>query len=57
MPLREARGRVLARDVVSRVNVPPFDNSAVDGYAVRSDDLDPKAETRLKVIDRVAGRP
>ena len=52
--LREARGRVLASDVVSRVNIPPFDNSAVDGYAVRAADLDPKAETRLKVIDRVA---
>ena len=37
VPLREARGRVLASDVVSRVNIPPFDNSAVDGYAVRSD--------------------
>ncbi|MGZ5803189.1 MAG: molybdopterin molybdotransferase MoeA, partial [Xanthobacteraceae bacterium] len=52
--LRDARGRVLARDVVSHVNIPPFDNSAVDGYAVRNDDLDPKSETRLKVVDRVA---
>ena len=43
--LREARGRVLAADVVAPVNVPPFDNSAVDGYAVRADDLDPKCET------------
>jgi molybdopterin molybdotransferase len=52
--LRNARGRVLATNVVSAVNVPPFDNSAVDGYAVRSRDLDPAAETRLHVIDRVA---
>ncbi len=40
-PLNAARGRVLAADVVSPVNVPPFDNSAVDGYAVRAADLDP----------------
>ena len=48
VPLRDARGRVLAADVVSRVNVPPFDNSAVDGYAVRSADLDAEGETRLQ---------
>jgi molybdopterin molybdotransferase len=54
VPLRDALGRVLAHDIVSAVNVPPFDNSAVDGYAVRSDDLVSGAETRLAVIDRVA---
>ena len=54
VPLRAARGRVLASDIVSPVNVPPFDNSAVDGYAVRNDDLDPTGETPLTVIDRVA---
>jgi molybdopterin molybdotransferase len=52
--LREALGRVLAEDVIAPVNVPPFDNSAVDGFAVRGDDLDAKAEKRLAVIDRVA---
>ena len=40
VPLREARGRVLADDIIAPVNVPPFDNSAVDGYAVRADDLE-----------------
>jgi molybdopterin molybdotransferase len=54
VPLREARGRVLAADVVSSVNIPPFDNSAVDGYAVRSQDLDPAEDTRLHVVGRVA---
>jgi molybdopterin molybdotransferase len=44
---------VLAADVVSPVNVPPFDNSAVDGYAVRAADLDPAGETTLNVIDRI----
>lgn len=54
VPLREALGRVLAEDVVAPVNVPPFDNSAVDGFAVRGDDLDPNAEKRLTIVDRVA---
>jgi molybdopterin molybdotransferase len=51
--LRAAHGRVLARDVVAGTDLPPFDNSAVDGFAVRSQDLDPAAETKLKVVDRV----
>ena len=52
--LREAQGRVLAENIVAPVNVPPFDNSAVDGYAVRGDDLDPDGEKRLTIVDRVA---
>jgi molybdopterin molybdotransferase len=53
VPLRDALGRVLAEDVVAPVNVPPFDNSAVDGYAVRGDDLVIKGEKRLTIVDRV----
>jgi molybdopterin molybdotransferase len=52
--LREAAGRVLAEDIVAPVSVPPFDNSAVDGYAVRAADLNAEGETRLGVVDRVA---
>jgi molybdopterin molybdotransferase len=52
--LREAAGRVLAQDVAAPVNVPPFDNSAVDGYAVRAADLGGEGETLLTVVDRVA---
>jgi molybdopterin molybdotransferase len=52
--LREAAGRVLAEDVVAPVNLPPFDNSAVDGYAVRADDLDSVRESRLAIVDRIA---
>jgi len=48
-----AVGRVLARDVVTFENVPPFDNSAVDGYAVRSSDV-ATVPTELVVIDTVA---
>jgi molybdopterin molybdotransferase len=52
--LRDAVGRVLAADVVAPVNVPPFDNSAVDGYAVRAEDLKSGGEMRLQIVDRVA---
>jgi molybdopterin molybdotransferase len=55
--LQSAHGRVLAHDVLAPIDLPPFDNSAVDGYAVRHADLDGKAETRLAVVERVtAGR-
>ena len=57
VPLDTARERVVAADVVAPIDLPPFDNSAVDGYAVRHRDLDGKAETRLTVVERVtAGR-
>ena len=52
--LSAADGRVIARDVVSPIDLPPFDNSAVDGYAVRHADLAAGAETRLAVVERVA---
>lgn len=38
VPLGDARGRVLAADTVSTLNIPPFDNSSMDGFAVRSAD-------------------
>ena len=37
--LAQARGRVLAADLVAAVSLPPFDNSAMDGYAVRAAEL------------------
>lgn len=58
VPLREALGRVLAEDLVAARDVPPHDNSAMDGYAVRSADLDSSAPTRLPVGGRIAaGHP
>src|ERR1043166_1782225 len=48
--IRAALGRVLAADIVSPVDVPAHDNSAMDGYAVRYADLDGRPETRLKLI-------
>ena len=52
--LRARYGRVLAGDIVAPVNVPPFDNSAVDGFAVRADGSVTDGETRLAIVDRVA---
>ena len=58
VPTARARGRILAEALVAAVDVPPHDNSAVDGYAVYFDDLDPGAPTRLAVTGRVAaGHP
>jgi len=55
--LDHAAGRVLAEDLIAPLDLPPFDNSAVDGYAVCHADLDPVAETPLMVADRLtAGR-
>ena len=52
VPVREALGRTLAEDIVSPIDVPAHDNSAMDGYAVRSDDLgfnEPVALTEIGV--------
>jgi molybdopterin molybdotransferase len=54
VPLRAALGRILTADLIAPVNLPPFDNSAVDGYAVRGEDIDNTRERRLAVVDRVA---
>ncbi|HEY2184035.1 MAG TPA: gephyrin-like molybdotransferase Glp [Xanthobacteraceae bacterium] len=53
VPLRAGCGRIVAADVFAPMDLPPFDNSAVDGYAVRHADLDSARETRLSVVDRV----
>jgi len=56
--LANALGRFLAEDVVAHRDVPPNANSAVDGYAVYFDDLDPKEPTVLPVAGRAAaGHP
>ncbi len=56
--IRAALGRVLAEEVISPVNVPQHDNSAMDGYAVRFDDLKQDGEATFKVIGAAfAGTP
>jgi len=53
-PLRETLDAVLAEDVVSPIDLPPWDNSAMDGYAVRSEDLKQDGETELAIVETVA---
>ena len=52
--LTAALGRIVAADVIAGVDLPPFDNSAVDGFAVRHGDLASAGESTLAVVDRVA---
>jgi len=56
--LPDVLNRVLAEDIVAPLDVPPHDNSAVDGYAVSFSDLQKGAQTRLPVTARIAaGHP
>ena len=54
-PIRDALGRVLARDIVSAIDVPAHDNSAMDGYALRGSELRAEATTRLRVVGVTGG--
>src|SRR6185369_4430811 len=56
VPLHEALGRVLAQDVVADSDLPPFDRSQMDGYAVRAVDAQ-TAPVRLRIVgESAAGR-
>jgi len=57
--LRSAANRILARDIVAERNVPPHDNSAVDGYAFAFDDLDTGADSTVLMVagQAAAGHP
>ena len=57
VPLRQALGRVLAEDIVATVTMPPWSNSSMDGYAVRSADITPVMtgeRVRLRVVGTIA---
>lgn len=57
VPLAESLGLVLQQDVVAREPIPPFDNTAMDGFAIRAADSDgasPDAPVRLPVVATVA---
>ena len=54
VPLHRADGRIAAQDVLARNDLPPFANSAVDGYAVRHADLAADGETLLPIGGRIA---
>jgi len=56
VPLRASLGRVLAEDIRSPIEHPPWDNSSMDGYAVRADDVATASATapvRLRVLETV----
>ena len=56
--LDAAAGRILAEPMASTFDQPPHDNAAVDGYALRHQDLNKDRETRLHIIGRAAaGHP
>jgi molybdopterin molybdotransferase len=56
VPLDDALDGVLAEDIISPINLPAWDNSAMDGYAVRSldtRDATPDAPARLRVVEQI----
>src|SRR6476661_3209081 len=50
LPLGEAAGLVLAEDITSEVNSPPYDKALMDGYAVRSADREPQR----RILEEIA---
>src|SRR5207248_11048845 len=54
VPIRKSLGRVLAQEIVPRINVPAHDNSAMDGYAVRHADID---KPLTEIGTALAGKP
>jgi len=53
--LDEALGRVLAKDIVSNIDIPPFDRAAMDGYAVVAEDTFGSSQTNPALL-RVVGK-
>lgn len=54
--LEDAHQRVLAQEIISYHSSPPFDKSAMDGYAVQAQDtfgISPSQTTKLKIVDRI----
>ncbi len=51
--LSTALGRVLATDVSSLIDLPYWDNSAMDGYAVRSHDIVGRCPVELDIVERI----
>jgi molybdopterin molybdotransferase len=54
VPLLESSGRILAQDVFAQDDLPPFDNSAMDGYAVRAEDVSGAGRNSPIVLSVVA---
>lgn len=54
IPLADALGRTLGADAIAKLSVPPFDNSAMDGFAVRREDFTGEGPWEFAVIQEVA---
>ena len=57
VPLLDALGYVLAEDIISTIDVPPADNSAMDGYALLSDDADLSLPVSQRIPAGAVGAP
>lgn len=58
VPIRDALNRVVAEDIYSSINVPSHTNSAMDGYAIRGDEIPNESNKQFKLIGTAwAGRP
>ena len=56
--IRGCLNRVLAKDIVSPINVPAYTNSAMDGYAIKGKDIPSTGETELSIVATImAGQP
>ncbi|ONN63720.1 gephyrin-like molybdotransferase Glp [Herbaspirillum sp. VT-16-41] len=53
LAIRSALSRVLAQDIISRIDVPAHDNSAMDGYALRGEDIADGQAQRLQIVGAV----
>ena len=56
LSLENAHGKILAEEIVTEINVPPFSRSTMDGYAVRAEDTYASSETepvRLKILGNI----
>ena len=52
-PITNALGQVLAENILADIDLPPFDKSVVDGFALRADDLAGTASVRLRVVETI----
>ncbi|HRQ22986.1 MAG TPA: hypothetical protein PLF42_06090, partial [Anaerolineales bacterium] len=57
VPLTRCAGRILGADVTAPHDIPLFDNSAMDGFAIRAEDTDASGTTLEVVADIPAGSP
>ena len=51
--LDKAKGRILAKGLMSKVNDPRFDNSAMDGWAVKKEDCSSSNQTILRIVGEI----